>query len=82
MPRQNHLAVQYFAKLLGEQGEGARIVYAESLFTESQALKRLGTHVLDTQIGRDMFGDPWRMHRDLLGVAAAEYLDQLSFDKQ
>ena len=79
LPRQNSLAVQYFAKLLGERGEGRRIVYAESLFTESQALKLLGTHLLDTEIGVDFFSDPWRMHRDALGTAAAEYLEQLEF---
>ena len=28
-PRKGNLAVQYFAKLLGEKGEGDRIVYAE-----------------------------------------------------
>lgn len=78
-PRKDNLTVQYFAKLLGERGEGSRIVYAESLFAESEALKRLGTHMLDTEIGVDFFGDPWRMHRDLTGVAAANYLDGLDF---
>ena len=81
-PRQNNLAVQYFSKLLGERGEGRRIVYAESLFTESQALKLMGTHLLDAQIGTDFFSDPWRMHRDLLGAAAADYLDRLPFDAE
>ena len=82
LPRTNSLTVQYFAKLLGERGEGRRIVYAESVFTESQALRLLGTHLLDTQIGADFFSDPWRMHRDLLGTAAADYLERLEFDAQ
>ncbi len=30
LPRQGNLAVQYFAHLLGEKGEGKRIVYAEA----------------------------------------------------
>src|SRR5690606_6006234 len=51
LPRANNLAVQYFAKLLGEPGEGARIIYAESLFAQSQAIDLLGTHLLDSRIG-------------------------------
>src|SRR5262249_49392699 len=38
MPRKGHLAVQYFAHLLGEKGEGPRIVYAEAIFDEKRAL--------------------------------------------
>ena len=75
--RKDSLAVQYFAHLFGERGEGSRIVYAESLFAESQAMNRLGTHLFDTQIGVDFFGDPWRMHRDVLGTATAKYLETL-----
>ena len=77
MARRNSLTTQYFAKLLGEPGEGDRIVYAESLFDEERALNRLGTHVLDMQIGEDFFSDRWRMHRDALGSSAAHYLDAL-----
>lgn len=80
MARKNSLAVQYFAKLFGERGEGRRIIYAESLFAESQAINLLGTHLLDTQIGIDFFADPWRMHRDALGTATAKYLETLRFD--
>lgn len=79
MPRKNSLAVQYFARLLRTPGEGKRIIYAESIFDEQGALKLLGTHLLDSEIGRDFFGNPWRMHRDLLGVEAALYLDELEF---
>ena len=77
MPRQNNLATQYFARLLHEKGEGPRIVYAESMYDEQQALDLLATHLLDTQIGADFFADRWRMHRDLLGPAATRYLDRL-----
>ena len=80
MARRDSLAVQYFAKLLGERGESRRIVYAESLFAESQAMNRLGTHFFDTQIGVDFFSDRWRMHRDVLGTATAKYLETLEFD--
>jgi hypothetical protein len=77
LPRKDNLAVQYFARLLGEAGEGGRVVYAEALFDESKALDLLATRVVDTRIGTAFFGDAARMHRDLLGDAAREYLDEL-----
>jgi hypothetical protein len=77
MPRRGHIAVQYFARLLGERGEGDRIVYAEALWDEGKARDLLGTHLLDTAIGADFFGDDRRMHRDLLADAAGEYLKEL-----
>jgi hypothetical protein len=78
LPRQGNLATQYFARLLGEKGEGRRIVYAESIFEESRALNILGTHLLDTRIGLAFFDDAERMHRDLLSDAAREYLKLIS----
>jgi hypothetical protein len=77
LPRKDNLAVQYFARLLGEAGEGGRVVYAEALFEESRALDLLGTRLVDTRIGTAFFGEASRMHRDLLGDAAREYLDEL-----
>jgi hypothetical protein len=74
MPRQGHIVVQYFARLLGEPGEGRRIIYAEGLWTEDKALDLLGKHLLDGPIGRDFFGDDRRMMRDLLADAAKEHL--------
>jgi hypothetical protein len=76
MPRKEHLAVQYFARLLGVPGEGPRIIYAEGLWDDDKALALLGTHVLDGQIGAAFFNDDRRMMRDLLGDAAREYLDR------
>lgn len=80
LPRKSSTAVQYFAKLLQEPGEGRRIIYAESQFDESQDLLLLGTHILDAQVGVAFFSDPWRMQRDLLASAADSYLDTLDFD--
>jgi polyhydroxyalkanoate synthesis regulator phasin len=77
LPRQGNLAVQYFARLLGEAGQGRRIVYAESIFDESRALDLLATRVVDTRIGTVFFEDPARMHRDLLSDGAKQYLDEL-----
>ena len=80
LPRKNSMAVQYFAKLLQEPGEGRRIIYAESQFEESRDLLLLGTHILDAEAARAFFNDPWRLQRDMLGAAADSYLDTLDFD--
>jgi len=77
MPRENLVVTQYFLRLLHEPQEGRRVVYAESLWDERQALSLLGTHLLDGGAGEAFFGDYMRMHRDLLGDAATQYLARL-----
>ncbi len=77
MPRDNLVVTQYFLRLLHEPAEGRRVVYAESLWEEPQALDLLGTHLLDGSVGEAFFGDYMRMHRDLLGDAASQYLPRL-----
>jgi hypothetical protein len=77
LPRKQSLTVQYFARLLGEPGEGARITYAESIREEAKALDLMATRSVDTTIGLDFFNDPARMHRDLLSDAARDYLPLL-----
>lgn len=81
MPRQGHIAVQYFAWLLGETGEGKRIVYAEAIFDEQKALALLATHRIDTDIGAAFFNDERRMHRDLLADSATEILKSLKRER-
>ncbi len=77
MPRQDSVVTQYFLRLLRESGEGRSVVYAESVWEEKKALDLLGTHLLDGSVGEAFFGDYMRMHRDLLGDAAREYLPRL-----
>jgi hypothetical protein len=77
MPRRHNLAVQYFAKLMGLPGESRRLVYAEELTGQGQALNLLSTHQLDSELSEAFFADPDRMEIDLLGNAASVYLDNL-----
>jgi hypothetical protein len=79
-PRKDNLRIQYFARLLGEKGEGDRIIYAEALFDESRALNRLGSYQLDTVIGDDFFEDATYMHRDLLADGAAAHIKKMRFE--
>ena len=87
LPRKDNLAVQYFARLLGEPGlamvqpgEGKRIIYAEGLGDEPRALDLLATHRVDTRVAIDFFNDPQRMARDVLSDVTRDYLPLL-FDK-
>ena len=80
-PRKDNLRTQYFARLLGEKGEGERIMCAEALFDESRSLNLLASYQLDTVIGTDFFDNPASMHRDLLGDGAAAHLKKMSFDQ-
>jgi hypothetical protein len=77
MPREDLVVTQYFLRLLHEPREGRRVVYAESLWQEPEAVDLLGTHLLDGDVGEAFFGDAMRMHRDLLGDAAKQYLPRI-----
>jgi hypothetical protein len=77
MPREDLVVMQYFLRLLHEPKEGRRVVYAESLWEEPKAMDLLATHLLDGSVGDAFFGDYMRMHRDLLGDDAAQYLSHL-----
>lgn len=77
MERGSNIAMQYFQRLLGEEGEGNRIVFAEGIWDETRARDLLGTHVLDRRLATDFFNDPMRMHRDILSDAASAYVKVL-----
>jgi hypothetical protein len=75
MAREGEIAMQYFEKVLGER-EGLRLVYAEGVWDEASELQLLATHLLDASVGEGFFGDPRRLHRDLLSDAAARLLER------
>ena len=75
MPREGEISIQFFQRLFHEPAEGKRIIYAEALWKEQDALNLLATHIVDEAAGQAFFGDPMRMHRDLLSDAATAYLD-------
>jgi hypothetical protein len=77
-PRVENVAVQYFSRLLGDSnGEGRRIVYAESVWDEENAMNLLGTRRMDGKLSVAVFGDPYRMYRDLLADSARAMIDEI-----
>jgi len=75
MAREQEIALQYFTRLLGEPGEGGRIVFAEGLARPEEGLELLATHRVDGTLGGACFRDPARMHRDVLADGARRWLD-------
>ena len=94
MPRTGNLAMQYFSVILGEPYEGRyevegdnrdnsfRLIYGENIFDEESALRLLGTHLIDADIGTYFFNDSQRMHRDLLADATEEIIRKKRLLKQ
>lgn len=79
--RHGEVVTQYFEHVFNEfQGDAAeredRIVYAESIFEETQALRLLAAHILDRKIGSAFFRNPRRLQRDALMDAASFWLWQ------
>jgi hypothetical protein len=75
MARTQDRYLQYFYQVLGEDFEGDKIIFCED-FDKSQAINLLGTHVLDSKIGRAFFKDKMRMHKDLMADSAAKYIKE------
>jgi hypothetical protein len=76
-PRAGNLQYEYFANALGPDAAEKRVIYAEGIFDKDHALGLLGTLVIDRQVGRDFYGDPARMERDLLADGAQARLLQI-----
>ena len=79
--RKEHAITQYFAKVLNVKGEGARILYMESVFSRKGLMRNFGTFMLDSKAGEAFFDDRWRVQRDLLSDAAKYYLSTMSFSE-
>jgi hypothetical protein len=53
-----------------------RVIFLDDIaLDEYDATKLLAVHHTDYAIGETYFGDPYRMHEDLLAVATTQYLD-------
>ena len=74
MARTHEIALQFFEQLLGEKDDGGRVIFAEGLWEEEKALELLGTHLLDRAASAAFFGDPARLHEDMLAEGARKHL--------
>jgi hypothetical protein len=70
--RARNLGMQYFQARL--EDTEARVVYAEGITDEKEALALIGSRRLDMTLARAFFGVPRRLQRDVLGDAVRDRL--------
>lgn len=73
--RSRSLGMQYFEKRLPHGSpEGERVLYAEGITEEKDAIALVELQRLDREVAEAFFGDPKKLQSDVLGAAAAELL--------
>jgi hypothetical protein len=84
--RDRYLQMVYFRKAMGEESAvEERLVFCELLFARedpadpvgSKALQLLGTHLLDEEASRSIFGDRARLESDILANEAERYVREM-----
>jgi hypothetical protein len=61
----------------GQPPAEKRVVYAEGLSDEEQAVNLLGTRRIDGKLSVAVFNDPDRMYRDILADVARSAIDDI-----
>lgn len=69
--RRDSIEIAACMDVIGREAIGTRILYFENAFTIEAGINVLASALADKDLGRDVFGDPYRMWRDLLGDVAA-----------
>jgi hypothetical protein len=65
--RRDSIEIAAGMEVLGRGALGRRLLYIDNVFTHDAAAKQAAGCVADRDLGADVFGDPLRMWRDLLG---------------
>jgi|GEM_PF-1139327 len=68
--RRDSIEIAACMSVLGREPVGTRVLYLENAFTIEAGMSVLAAALADRDLGRDVFGDPYRMWRDLLGDVA------------
>jgi hypothetical protein len=87
MANEGDLAAQYFARALSQDPANpdvlpnhpnTRVIYLDDgVISENLALADLGSHYTDYAGAEAMFGDKYRLHRDILADSTTAYLDKI-----
>lgn len=75
-PRRNNLETAIVAAALGQQHLGARIFYAENVFSVEGALAYLQTLAGDRELSQHVFGVPHRMWEDLFAPVSRRLVER------
>lgn len=65
--RRDSIEIAAGMEVLGRDALGRRLLYIDNVFTLEAAARQAAGCVADRELGADVFGDPLRMWRDLLG---------------
>lgn len=68
--RRDSIEIAAGMEVLGRDALGVRLLYVENVLGPDAAVTQVAGCVADRELGADVFGDPMRMWRDLLGDTA------------
>jgi hypothetical protein len=71
--RRDNVEIAAAMEVLGAAAVGTRLLYVDNVPTIPAAIDQLAAAVADRDLGADVFGDPFRMWRDLLGDVARRH---------
>jgi hypothetical protein len=71
--RRDNVEIAAAMSVMGKNSVGTRLLYLENAFTISAGMTQLAGALADRDLGQAVFGDPYRMWRDLLGDVAARH---------
>jgi hypothetical protein len=74
--RLNNLNVAVTASVMGRNLIGERIFYSENIYDEQGMIAFVEMLMRDKKLSTVLFDNPYRMWRDLLADASADYVDQ------
>ena len=68
--RRDNIEIAAAMSVMGRDAVGTRLLYLENTFTIPAGAAQIAASLADRALGQDVFGDPYRMWRDLLGDVA------------
>lgn len=71
--RRDNIEIAAAMSVLGREAVGTRLLYLENAFTIPAGIAQLAGALADKELGQAVFGDPYRMWRDLLGDVAVRH---------
>ena len=65
--------------IMGNHALGDRLLYLENGLTIADGIKFLAAAIAEKDLGQQVFGDPYRMWKDLLSKAAIKHIGHSFF---
>jgi hypothetical protein len=71
--RRDNIEIAAAMSVMGRDCVGTRLLYLENAFTIPAGIAQLAAALADRELGQAVFGDPYRMWRDLFGDTATHH---------